>query len=530
MCIAKMFIDDIYNQYEKDKIHHGKKLYLIDYSENYYKYLNKIFPHIDDDICGVLTETSDRMAGSIAKGTSNILIGNKQIPIYPYEYISELDVDNYFIILNDYYNEIFLKLHKIDEGNNQNHSNIYFFPDHETEIQLEYRERLKDKPLKDIIVFKSGPHITQYVKGMDFDDNARAVFEYLISEGFDSKWHIVWLVHDPDEYREMYADHTNIEFIPESWSFSDNETEREHYYNNLFLAKYIFCTDAYGFARNCRSDQIRVQLWHGCGYKTRINFVRCEHRYEYIIVIGQKYKEIFKTIFGLQDDQVLISGYPKEDWLFSPCEDWKEIFNVPVASKYIFWMPTFREAKGVLGELDEKGFEGETGLPIVKTNEQVKQLNELLKELNVVLVLKLHPMQERSKIKFPADSNICVIENDALISERISVNRILGNADALISDYSSTSMDYLILDRPQAFTLEDVDEYKNSRGFVFDNIHEWLPGKEIWTFEDFTDFVREIGSGEDPDKELRAEIKEKIHDLEGGKSCERLVKMLGIEK
>ena len=48
----------------------------------------------------------------------------------------------------------------------------------------------------------------------------------------------------------------------------------------------------------------------------------------------------------------------------------------------------------------------------------------------------------------------------------IPVNRILGKADALISDYSSAAIDYLILDRPIGFLLKDVEEYGNSRGFI----------------------------------------------------------------
>ena len=32
--------------------------------------------------------------------------------------------------------------------------------------------------------------------------------------------------------------------------------------------------------------------------------------------------------------------------------------------------------------------------------------------------------------------------------------------------------------------LEDVEEYEQRRGFVFDNIREWLPGKKIFAFED----------------------------------------------
>lgn len=522
MDIKKLDIN-ICNNIKENKV---LSIYLIDYSENYYNYLFEKYPWIGMNIQGILTNTKDRTAGSIIKGDHEKLLKNKQVPIYSYDYISQLNESDYFIILNDYYKEIFLKLQKIDEDNNQNHSNIFFFPNHETEIQLRYREKLKDHPLEDILVFKSGPHVTQYVKGMDFDDNARAIFEYMVSEGFDLKWRIVWLVHDPNEYKDMYPDHPNIEFIPEQWADSDDEKERDYYYNILFLAKYIFFTDAYGFTRNCREDQTRVQLWHGCGYKTRINFVRCEHRYDYIIVIGKVYKEVFKTIFGLRDDQVLITGYPKEDWLFNPCEDWKEIFRVPSASKYIFWMPTFRQAKGVLGELDEKGFEGETGLPVVKTVEQMSKINDILVGLDTVLVIKLHPFQDRSKVFIPEFTNICVIENETLINHKIPVNKILGNADALISDYSSTSMDYLILDRPQAFTLDDVEEYENSRGFVFDNIYEWLTGKEIWGFDDFVDFIRDIGQGKDPDKEKRSVLLDKLHDFEGGNSCERVVQMI----
>lgn len=505
------------------------EVYLVDYSDRYYNYLIEKQQWINRRISGIITKTSDRTAGDITKGTEYKELEDRRVPIYSYDYIMKLDENAYFIVLNDYYNEIFLKLKKTDEDNNQHHSNIFFFPDYETEIQLGYREKLKDSPLENIIVFRSGPHALQHVRGMDFDDNARAVFEYMVERGFDKNWRLVWLVHDPNEYKNMYVGHPNVEFIHEGWSVSDKKEELDYYYNVLFLAKYLFCTDAYGFMRNCRDEQVRVQLWHGCGYKTRINFVRCEHRYEYNIVISDVYKEIHKRIYGLRDDQVLISGYPKEDWLFDPIKNWKELFCVPCAQRYIFWMPTFRSSKSVLSELDEKGFDGDTGLPIVKTNEQVKIVNDLLKELNVVLVLKLHPMQDRSKISIADKTNICIIENEKLVDNSIPINRVLGNADALISDYSSAAIDFLILDRPLAFSLEDVDEYKNSRGFVFENIHEWLPGKEIWNLDDFLDFVREIGSGEDSDREKRAIIKNRIHDLDGGSSCERLIKMLGIK-
>ena len=53
--------------------------------------------------------------------------------------------------------------------------------------------------------------------------------------------------------------------------------------------------------------------------------------------------------------------------------------------------------------------------------------------------------------------------NDDLVDAGLEINQILGHADALISDYSSAAVDYLVLDRPEAFTLDDVEVYEKRR-------------------------------------------------------------------
>ena len=51
-------------------------------------------------------------------------------------------------------------------------------------------------------------------------------------------------------------------------------------------------------------------------------------------------------------------------------------------------------------------------------------------------------------------SNIVILSNEQLYHMDIQTNEILMHADALISDYSSVAVDYLLLDRPIAFTLD----------------------------------------------------------------------------
>ena len=55
------------------------------------------------------------------------------------------------------------------------------------DYETEYRKLYQDKPLEDIIIFRSGPMPESYIPGMDFDDNARALFEYALSINLQKK-------------------------------------------------------------------------------------------------------------------------------------------------------------------------------------------------------------------------------------------------------------------------------------------------------------------------------------------------------
>ena len=92
-------------------------------------------------------------------------------------------------------------------------------------------------------------------------------------------------------------------------------------------------------------------------------------------------------------------------------------------------------------------------MPVVNTFQQMRTLNEKMAEKGTVLLIKLHPFQSRRMVHdVEGMSHIRLIEHDALLKNDIQINQLLGYADALISDYSSVAVDYLVLDRPMAFT------------------------------------------------------------------------------
>ena len=106
---------------------------------------------------------------------------------------------------------------------------------------------------------------------------------------------------------------------------------------------------------------------------------------------------------------------------------------------------------------------------------------------------------------------------------------MLGYADALISDYSSVAVDYTLLDRPIAFTLDDYDVYGNSRGFNWPNVRDYLPGEELFAFDDFLRFVNDVATGKDRSHEKRQRLRQAFHSFFDDKSSERVVEALRIE-
>ena len=505
--------DDNINQIKSKKIYcYEKSLSYLQEIEQKYTILNAVEIIIDDN----------------ARNQGVLEFGGRKINVQSSEMIKLIDwTSGVILITSDYYNEAYEKLCAVDVVN-EYLDVIYYFENQETAYEMEWREKYHGKELENIIIFRSGPHASSYIEGTDFYDNARALFEYMLANGYNRTYELVWLVKNPEDY-SGYSMYDNVSFLSFDWSVSEDEKEREQYYRVLCLSKYLFFTDAYGFARNCRKDQIRVQLWHGCGFKTRVNFVRCEKRYEYTTVISGVYSKIHQDIYGLRADQMLVTGYARQDWLFEGLDEekWRWL-QVPDDHKCVFWLPTFRTATESLKILNERQMKSETGLPIADTMDKLVKLNGLLEDRKLMLLIKLHPFQDKSAVTCENLSHIILLDNHELFMRDIQINQLLNKADALISDYSSAAVDYMLLNRPIAFTLDDVEEYASSRGFVFDPIQDWLPGKAIYTFDQFCVFLEEVAAGEDSTRNKRRMLTDKMHKYHDENSRKRILEALKV--
>ncbi len=455
-------------------------------------------------------------------------IGDIQIQIYSPDSLATFNTEPYNILIAAmYYEQLY--------GNIQsflgkfNNINIYYCLSEDDNNLSRFRSVFMKLKLKDRIIFRSGPEKAGDL--WDFADNARALFEYMLENQYNQKYELIWAVGDINKYLYL-EDYENVKVI----SYRDEKArgllKSFVYQYYLYTAKFFFFTDTCTWLRFRRSGQVLVNLWHGCGFKNRKNKTEpTGPHYDYMTVTSQKYADIHADIFGCKKEQMLITGLAKQDWLFHPANgELSDLLNIKPCKKNIFWLPTFRRTISGLERLNESYVTSITELPVLTTLEDLYEIDKWLGSNDVFLFVKLHPNQPYIKQEYVRYNNMKIMTHDEFMILNIPINRLLAKSDALISDYSSVAVDYMLLDKPIAFTLDDIEEYETSRGFVFSDVKNYLPGKMITTKDNFLDFMKEIIEEKDVEQNKRKQLLEVMHKYQDDKNCLRILETIGVSK
>ncbi len=462
-----------------------------------------------------------------AKLQGTAFTGNeKEFVIQDVSHIKPEEGPYVILLTTSFYQEVAKQLEESDVWKDV--KTVYFFPHREEMHFYHFRwfyNRLK--PQKKLL-FRSGNY--HYIPGWDYTDNARALFDYMVEKGYNREYKMIWMVHNPKDYPQINKI-KNTHAISYEWIHSKNIFRKFIYFYHLRTSKYLFFTDAMYWTRFCGKEQIRVNLWHGNGFKAKKNKQggALNSFFDYTTVSGPVYLDLHARYFGCDRNKVFDTGLAKEDLLFEKQDKGlDEILQIPKCRKYLFWLPTFRQTIQELNSLNEYEVPSETGMPILTSVKYAEQMNDLLAQRDMFLIIKLHPIQENSAIRNLNFSNIKVLTHVDIAKTGYQINSLLAQADALISDFSSAAVDYVLLDRPLAFVLQDEDLYKESRGFVFEPLTDYLPGKELYSFEDMVTFVQEVSDGIDSAKEKRHRIRSLMHTHQDGNSRERILKLIGL--
>jgi len=187
-----------------------------------------------------------------------------------------------------------------------------------------------------------------------------------------------------------------------------------------------------------------VQTWHGTGIKGKIQLHGLDKiiskwiqkSYSVILASSELHKEIMKKHFDT--DNVVITGSPRNDLLINKTK-WVDTIGLSKYDKVFLYAPTFRD------RLHQTPF----------NMDFLTELNDWLKKMNYVFVLKRHPNDKT----FP----LSITENIIDISTHQDIQQVLPFVDVLITDYSSIITDFMLLERPVIIYPYDNEEYESVR-------------------------------------------------------------------
>ena len=364
------------------------------------------------------------------------------------------------------------------------------------------------KPNKKMLVFESFP---------DYSDNSRAFSDYLLKKG---GYKIYWIVKDAKTYAKRFPN-PRIHFLQE---VDRNGVASIRTLLVLLRAGWIFSTHGFTYVPGTHKRKKFIKLWHGCSFKDKTSQATFTH-FDFALVSGPSFIKTKSYFWGCPESKIIAKGYPRYDWLITKSKKAESVVNLWKRDnkKLIVWMPTFRNDKYNLH--NESAVI--TQFPLMESATQWNELDLLCKKHSVLLVIKLHPFQKDYQIDYSHLNNIKMITNDDFDANNIQLYEFLGYSDALITDYSSIGVDYLIVDNPIAYTLDDYEVYRKTRGFVFEDPRQYMPGYHLYSFCDLGKFIADIADNKDEFREKRNSVKKQLV-YESENYCQDIAKELNL--
>ncbi len=313
----------------------------------------------------------------------------------------------------------------------------------------------------------------------DFSGNAKAIYEDLIN--MPNKCDLIWFCRD-----ENIANRLTENGINAVWDKRDTFEEE-------FGRIEILISTHDDYINLKKDNQIFINLWHGLGPKKVGTFLKSETNWiynfstkvDYIIATSEFGKMVFSTAFNIPMERVKQFPQARYKWLFE--KDGKKNLEIVLKKdltkykKIIMYAPTFK--KGI-GKVDSE-INKDNVLNLNRYDEKI--LIDYLEKNNILLVLKLHPVEENA-IKEIESDYISILKDEEMLKEFITINEILNGVDLIISDYSSLYIDYINLERPVLFLDTDKEDFEKNRGIIFETLDFWwLPGPSVHSIDKFVE-------------------------------------------
>jgi CDP-glycerol glycerophosphotransferase (TagB/SpsB family) len=210
----------------------------------------------------------------------------------------------------------------------------------------------------------------------------------------------------------------------------------------------------------------------------RIYYLLMKTNFTHYLATSSFYKEVIQVSFRCRENQVLILPQPKSDAVCGRIKPLSEIKSKVLNSNAvefdtnatnIMYAPTWRH----FDDIRLFPFSG-----------SLVEIDDFLIDQNVVVWIREHPFFN-SNIPRIVGKNIRYFSDKSF--EDISEYLLL--FDALITDYSSTAIDYLQLKRPIIYLHYDLEKFQNNVGLI-EGFNELMVSGTVDTLLEFKDAIK----------------------------------------
>ncbi|QOV10414.1 CDP-glycerol glycerophosphotransferase family protein [Viridibacillus arvi] len=321
-------------------------------------------------------------------------------------------------------------------------------------------------------LFKFSPQKNKIVFLCDFGDNARFVIRELQLRGFEEIY-VLKTSKCKDDFTDLglLAGHV-VDF--HTSNIGDYLKGLYHLAtgSKVLIDNYFAILSATPFREGVEC----IQLWHAAGAIKKFalqdpsimfrspsavkRFEKVYGRMTKVIIGSDEMVPIFRSAFGMRQDQFLRFGIPRTDFYFKQEEENNarseilKLYPQLEEKKVILYAPTFR---------DQQLLEQKIPLNFVEIMDSLGE--------DFAMVIKLHPAVAHN-VESIAHPAIVSVANDVPISKLLFVT------DYLISDYSSIPFEFALLGKPQIFYPYDLEAYEMERGFWTD-YEQLVPGPVV---------------------------------------------------
>lgn len=270
--------------------------------------------------------------------------------------------------------------------------------------------------------------------------------------------------------------------------------------NHTFMGRAVFLNLWHGVPlKKVGYDDDKVKNWDSKGQKIRRAIQQFPLGKEYVTATSSFYAQVYESAFRRPASHILTIGQPRNDVFY----DQKGIFHPEHQMResagdrmVILYAPTHRK-------------EGEILFPLAE-HFDFKRLDQWCQEHHALFVMKRHFYHKNETVDVSEYENIKDITNESM-----DIQELLMDTDLLITDYSSTYIDYLLLNRPIVFYNFDYEDYlANDRGMYYE--YDYVtPGYKAKNFDQLLEELDRFTAGQDRFLAERERVRDLFYCEEG---------------